>query len=101
MKQLALPTTKEAANRVWDILVTHAGAPNDEPGWARAQFVYHFTQGTISEYRFQGNLGSGGKFWCDRFEGWRVTCYPEDETVERREMIAVTNAVLRELLEEL
>jgi hypothetical protein len=35
------------------------------------------------EYRFCGSLGFGGKFHCER-DIWRVSCYPEDSTLERR-----------------
>ena len=48
------------------------------------------------EWRFQGNLGFGGKLWFER-EGWRVSCYPEDETPRRCEAIEKANAVLKGL----
>jgi hypothetical protein len=50
----------------------------------------------ITEYRFQGNLGFGGKFW-NANNRWYVTCYSEDETPERKEMIRKANEKLAAL----
>ena len=61
------------ANNIWNILVKHCGA--SERG--REDFVAVAIQGGITEYRFIGGLGFGGKFWGDRM---KVTCYKEDET---------------------
>lgn len=38
------------------------------------------------EFRFQGTLGFGGKFWS---YGWYVNCYSEDETPARAAVIAL------------
>ena len=83
--------TLEQANRVYDILVTECGASER----MREEFVnYHLTKPWYwpTEWRFQGNLGFGGKFWNEH-NGWRVSCYQEDETAERR--AAMTTADLR------
>lgn len=50
----------------------------------------------ITEYRFQGNLGFGGKFW-NANNRWYVTCYSEDETPERKAMIRKANERLAAL----
>ena len=50
------------------------------------------------EFRFGGNLGSGGKFHNDG-EDWRVSCYAEDWTVERSRTIAQANEELSRLRE--
>lgn len=81
------------AHKVWDVLVETAGA--HERG--RDEFVYHQTRKhPPTEYRFQGLLGFGGKFWSERAR-WRVTAYPEDMTPERKTIIEQANAALAEL----
>lgn len=91
--------TKDEANAVYDILVRECGAAegNDRSWPGRDHFVREFTRDRhTDEYRFMGALGFGGKFYPDRL---RVSCYPEDETPERREMVERANAALRALLE--
>jgi hypothetical protein len=96
--------TKEIADRIYDILVAHAGA-SDRPGaWSpRQEFAWCVNadrgMGTI-EFRFGGLLGFGGKFW-NWGEKWYVTCYREDleDHPERAEAIRKTNAALAELRE--
>lgn len=65
--------TNEQANAVYDILTLHAGAR--EKG--RIDFVHHQTAGVCTEYRFQADLGFGGKFWNTNGR-WYVTAYRED-----------------------
>ncbi len=84
-----LPTA--LVHAVYDVLVDEAGASET---W-RQDFVHaHTVRPTCQEYRFQGVLGFGGKFWPSN---WTVTCYPEDETPERLAVIARVNASLAEL----
>jgi hypothetical protein len=65
----------EIFNRAYDILVLHAGALDDED--TRTDFVVAFTRKLTEEWRFQGKLGSGGKFY--RCHGrLYVSAYPED-----------------------
>lgn len=45
------------------------------------------------EFRFQGDLGFGGKFHSNS-NGWYVSCYPEDETEELKLKIGLVNRVL-------
>lgn len=75
---------------IWEILVKHVGAHDSESerlAFAETQFM-----GCV-EYRFQGSLGFGGKFW--NYDGrWYVTCYPESETPERLAAMAKANAEL-------
>lgn len=81
---------QEYYNAVYDILVNEAGA-NEE--W-RTHFITMFLgEGPPDEYRFQGRLGFGGKLWSD----CRVTCYREDETPERLEIISKVNNMLKAL----
>jgi hypothetical protein len=88
------PMTAEQANAVYDILVEHCGAVEQE----RERFTERQTYERCSEYRFQGALGFGGKFrrngWGDR---WCVDAYEGDLTAERRTMIDRANAALNAL----
>lgn len=85
------PLTADQANAVYDVLVAHAGARNDED--ARQQFVYHLTDG-CTEYQvdFGRHLG---KFRAEP-DRWYVIAY-RDMTPERAETIDRVNAVLAEM----
>jgi len=96
VKRRAVP--KEIASKIWDILVEHTGLRDDQ--WDRASFIYHAEGGEWTEYRFQGNLGFGGKVW-NNADRWYVTCYREDESPERQEAIEGANAALARLREEI
>ena len=82
------------ANHLYDVLVTFAGAP--DKGLTREMFVNWFGgqyQDFSREFRFQGSLGFGGKFW--RNDGrFYVNCYNEDETPERLKTIERVNDAL-------
>jgi len=56
----------------------------------RAKAVWPF------EWRFQGALGFGGKFYHQDFDGFTVGCYREDDSPERQAMIDAMNAWLKE-----
>lgn len=86
---------EEIFEKVWDILVEHAGASRDPLD--KVYFVQaHLSRPLCTEFRFCGTLGFGGKF--RRYDGdLYVTCYPEDETPERRATIEKVNGLLREL----
>lgn len=92
---------KQTANKIYDILVEECGA-NDNPNASlgRSHFVSMQTCGDqLEEYRFQGDLGFGGKFW-NGWRSWSVSCYPEDETPERLQMIEKANQRLEQLWKE-
>lgn len=90
----------EFYERVYDLLVSVGGAPEN----MKAEFVRYFTKpdpmdhpnachGDLPatlEWRFQGHLGFGGKFWRAH-RGHDVTCYPESETPQRLALIARLN----------
>lgn len=82
--------TEEQANAVYNVLVEHAGASEVQ----RDEFVFMHANGRCDEYRFQGRLGFGGKFWR---RDWRVSAYPEDTTPARQAILDATNAALAEL----
>ncbi|WP_045740776.1 hypothetical protein [Actinoplanes rectilineatus] len=93
--------TADQANAIYDILTQHAGAHED----GRSNFVTAQTGNGPAEYRFQGSLGFGGKFWrttgmrrTDRNLSWRVTCYEEDRTPDRDVAVEATNRALAGLL---
>jgi hypothetical protein len=81
-------------NEVFNILVAEAGANEN----IRDQFACWWnTKG--SEFRFQGSLGFGGKFWRN-YEHWYINCYPEDESPQRLAVIEKVNNLLKELMEQ-
>lgn len=88
------PMTEDQANAVYDVLVQYAGAPES---W-RYNFVYHQMHSVCYEYRFQGDLGFGGKFrrdyWTRTGERWYVDQYIEDETPVSKGIVEKTNAHL-------
>lgn len=81
-----------AIAHLYALLIEHAGAnPRDLPSFMAAQFD---RERPCPEYRFQGELGFGGKLIWDQARGFRVTCYPEDRTPERDQIITTTNRAL-------
>lgn len=85
-----LPPKK--AEHVWDALEIFGGAhPAD-----REDFLYAVTTTGITEWRFQGKLGFGGKFWLSNGR-WYVSCYSEDLTPERIELVKRINDLLEDL----
>jgi hypothetical protein len=90
---MAFVTNKmDWANRVYDILVATAGAPSS----LREDFVYHHARAaeTASEYRFQGSLGTGGKYLAGLN---RVSCYPEHMNGAVPDVISATDIALAKL----
>jgi len=87
---------ESTANAIWDILVAECGLRDDQRN--REHFVYNQTHEVVREWRFQGALGFGGKFWRS-FGRWYVNNYREDETAERDAMIEKATARLTELKE--
>lgn len=86
------PLSEKLANDVYDILVEVCGACES----MRQAFVYTETHELCSEYRFCGRMGFGGKFW-NANDRLYVNCYSEDETPQRRAMIAEANKRLAAL----
>lgn len=85
-------------NRVYDILEATCKAP---PGLremllGNAEVALRDHPKDTHEFRFQGVLGFGGKVWFSQDRIY-VTCYPEDETPERKVMIASANEQLAKL----
>lgn len=88
----------EPANRVYDVLVDHCGASADSRGMFLDSVRFH----GLSEYRFMGDLGFGGKVWFaehpPRGAGhfW-VSAYKENLTPERETAIERANQALLEV----
>ncbi len=85
---------KKLFEEVYGLLVFVAGAPESE----REMFVGTFAAPNCRtmEWRFRGNLGFGGKFWCER-EGFRATCYHEDLNEKTRAILDKVNDALKPL----
>lgn len=78
-------------NRVFDLLILHGGAHES----MRSDFIFnHTSESPCNEYRFQGSLGFGGKYYREKS---RVSCYSEDENTKRIVAIRVLNDALQEL----
>lgn len=82
--------TIEKANKIFDLLVSIGGASE----YIRDSFIYEFTEDSCNEFRFIGNLGFGGKYWQKGY----VTCYKEDETPERKNIIEKLNSEIKKVL---
>lgn len=86
---------------LYDVLVKHAGAKDDE--YDKKTFVQaavDWDDKYSFEYRFMGSLGRGGKIRLPLHRYPHVTCYPEDETPERKSAVEKTNAELKRLVDE-
>lgn len=76
-------------DKVYDLLVDIGGAnPKD-----RTDFIHAFVHDNTTEWRFSGHLGFGGKY--RKYN--KVTCYSEDETTERLQIIEDINLALDKL----
>jgi hypothetical protein len=84
---------KELAQRVYAVLVNVCGASNDERSQWRFEGAFEGERPT-SQYRFEGNLGHGGKFF---FPSFTVSCYSEHRTQESDETCKRANALLQPL----
>lgn len=85
--------TAEEWGAVYDLLVAEAGAHPD----GREPFLYHCTQETLREWRFQGQLGFGGKLYQDFNGELRIGCYVEDDTVDTRRIKKSVNPKLKDM----
>ncbi len=76
---------KEYYSKVFNVLVDLGGAPES----MREDFCT--SDHPPDEYRFQGKLGFGGKYWRHNHV---VSCYVEHETVVTRKLIQDINEAL-------
>ena len=85
--------TNDFYGRAYDLLIEHCKVSDEE---SRPAFIRYFMEENGREWRFQGSLGFGGKFWHN--EGrWYISCYPEDSTREIKATIEKVNAHLKGL----
>lgn len=90
--------TRTRAEFIYKILVEHCDARQDDlEDFCR----YHVTNDSdYTEWRFGGNMGTGGKFRTQTSTKGRnmwITCYSEESTPERRARIETVGVLLREL----
>jgi hypothetical protein len=85
---------RRLAREIYKLLVSLAGADDRED--VRERFVSYLTEDENPEWRFCGSLGFGGKFHASNSKWW-VSCYREDETPERLEVIRKLNKALEVL----
>lgn len=86
------------ARRLWRVLVDAGclgAAPPD--GDVTEDFVRQLQNNDRGEFRFQGDLGFGGKFYWHPTWGWRVACYKEDENPQRKLIVDTVNRRLKEM----
>lgn len=96
------PHRVDLAIRIYDeVLIADCGAfeaRGREDNTMRQQFVHWFAEGSPGrEFRFQGDLGFGGKFWDVDRRPWTVSYYSEDRSVYRDTIEKVANDHLAEL----
>ena len=89
----------DMAARIWRVLVEECGCRDDLGDMHLFTHYLATEHWSGHEYRFQGDLGFGGKFYnnCGR---WWVGCYPENRTPERDVMICRANERIAALLAE-
>ena len=78
-------------NHVYSILVSVCGANESDRG---PFFSEMLGSDPSREWRFQGHLGFGGKYWPLQN---RVSSYPEDYTREREVIMQEANELLENL----
>lgn len=92
------PLSEAVANAIYEILVEECGAPVAGVT-GQEYFVAWLTRepsGRLSEYRFQGMIGFGGKIYFSANQFY-VSCYQEEETPYVNMQIAAANARLQAL----
>lgn len=93
--RLPEPMNEDMARWIWELLVKEAGARYAD--WQ--SFMPYITDPKphgYREFRFQGKLGFGGKLNHKQGEIY-ISCYPEDVTPQRQEIIQKVNYRLGEM----
>lgn len=93
--------TDDLADKIIEVVERNCGTIHLRRDTMKVYLVHSKNHdGTCSEgeYRFFGDLGSGGKFYFDSL-GFRVDCYEENKTPERRAMIDAANVELKSLFD--
>ena len=94
LSQYSMESNIKFYHKVFDLLVSIGGAIES----MRDDFIFHHatSETPCDEYRFQGSLGFGGKYWLKTN---RVNCYREDESPERVAIIKQLNDELAKLVD--
>lgn len=90
--------TDAVLEKIWEILVCHCGARADGLGDFLDLCSLVDQDRHVTEYRFCGSFGFGGKVWIKPGKIPYVTCYQEDQTSERKAMIQAANNALAALM---
>jgi hypothetical protein len=86
--------TEQDWHNVYNVLVEKGGASER----MREAFVSHCVAGELTEWRFEGHLGFGGKIWLERHTGrLDINCYVENNNAKTEKIIAEINALLANL----
>lgn len=93
----------DIAERIWDVCVRRCGAsPSEEVGDHKDTWMADAIEGrwaSYQQYRFQGNLGSGGKLEYRR-DSFSVQYYKEDRTPWRVAAAETANKELQTIWDE-
>lgn len=93
MKKIDLKLRKQFFTEIYNILIKNCKADLNE----LENFVlYHVKNTMYPEWRFQGNLGFGGKYYANNN---RVSCYSEDLNKYTLKIIEKTNLELEKCKE--
>lgn len=98
LKQTKYPDftiTFDIANSIVDILIEHCGVAANR----RNSIVEELMWQQLTEYRFQGELGFGGKL-KHKHNKLYVDYYPEDKTTQREQMVQAANTKLEKIYKE-
>lgn len=81
----------DAKGAIFDLLKNSCGAPEI----LRSEFMMNWP---CTAFRFQGDLGYGGRIWLRKKRPPEVRTNPEDFTVARDRAVKATNEALAKLL---
>lgn len=91
MSRWARDLTADEIRQIFDILVAECDVRPDQFAMFEASWP------KCVEYRFMGSLGGGGKIWWNpssQHAPVYVTCYPEDESNRRHDIVERVNEKL-------
>jgi hypothetical protein len=100
LRQTNRQIPEDLATEIFNILVNHAGYFKCDSN--KQQFLYCQNEipskwndhGGCTEYRFQGKLGFGGKFWNTNNKFY-ISSYPEDLNEDTKKIINIVNELLK------
>jgi hypothetical protein len=94
MKNKITPPNEDQKYRIWSALVLLGGAHDS----GQDAFMRHWPDGQhISEHRFIGVFGFGGKIWWNDDRVY-VSYYREDHNDQREAVLAILNTELSRIM---